>query len=69
VFKGARRYRREGGEQARDERLIWMREPNSKGAIAAIIRPTAETAAGDYGIYIYSGSRYKSSFADVIESV
>lgn len=49
-----------------------MRDPNSKGAIAAIIRPTAETAAGVYiyiYTYIYSGSRYKSSFADVIECV
>jgi len=64
----ARRYRRGGGTgRSHDERLIWMRDPSSKGAIAAIICPTAETAAGVYRvytiiyiymyIYMWSGSR------------
>jgi len=61
------------GEEDRDERLIWMRDPNSKGAIAAIICPTAETAAGVYRvyniIYIYTVAADKSSFADVIECI
>lgn len=57
----------------RDERLIWRRDPNSKGAIGAIIRPTAETAFGVCCIYlyicVYTAAADKSSFADVIECI